>query len=1313
PMAYARASAQGLFQNTAAPLPIAGQGIINVSRGVMLDVAGQFADERPSSSMPYQEKVLLTGGSVSLTGYSVLMGPGSLVDASGGIRARPNGKFQYGNGGSISLLAGKDPSLSTTVGGQLRIDGVLQAYSVAKGGSLSLQANSIQLGGSSAIDGALVLQPDFFRKGGFTNYSLKGIGTRAPDGSYEPGVTVAAGTVIEPVAESWRHMPHADPRKLNTALRRLDDHQSTLTASILTEMDSSSDLRGYGFRRLGMDALFPVLLPEGLRQPAGLSLSATGYDDPFTMDGIEALGIVDIQTGAKILTDAGATVRLSGDLVRIAGEITAPGGTIEITGRSSFRLPQNAVAAFALPTVHLTPSAKLSVAGKTIPLDDPYGWNAGIIHPGGTISIKGNILAEAGSILDASGTSAILDFHPSRIDPALAGSVPANAGLNSTPWQRRAVAVRVDSDGGRIALSGSQFLYVDSTLLAKPGGDTALGGTLSVSSGRFYPAGESRTAADTNLFVAASGSSSRVADTASLAGLTNSLLASSTPDNFLATALLTPPTGSQGIGFFAMDRFTRGGFDFLDLGFEYFQNASPIPYGGNLEFIEPVSIAARGAVRLAGGGVIRSTFPVSVSAPYVAIGQEFRPPLNPSDPFLPFLEFNAGTGGTPIHNFAPTGGSGSLSVSAKLIDLGTLVARGISETRFASEGDIRGNGILSVAGRLSFQAAQMYPTTGADFDVFAYDDGTNKGSISFVSPTTPALPLSAGGRLRMFADSIRIAGNLRAPLGSIVLGWDGAAASKPQNTVVGNAATLPATSSLTLAGGSSVSVSGVDPVTGAELLVPFGISPDGLTWIDPRGVDITVSGLPERGISLAGGSVTMDSNAVIDLRGGGDLLAYRWIPGIGGSADLLGTATRAWSSGSEYNAGDLVLHGGKTWSARRDIDPADFTASPVPSESLYWSFVPESYAVLPGSGMAFAPFNAFNTGVNSGGLSGDPGFVASNLRIGEQIFLPGSAGLPAGLHTLLPRRYAILPGAFLVVPQSGSLANTGTVRSTRSPGALRSSPSNTSAYAREEGSFFVSGRTRNGLIDSITPSALLSRFEIVPPAVLADRVEIETYRANEFLSTAAARLDLPKTQMLPKDSAPLQIHGKLGLSLAGRVLSPSISGGRGTSIDISSDSPMAIHSGLPPAGVNALLQASILNSWNAESLLIGGQRTSEPNGTRVDVRTGSLILDAPLLTAGEVILVSKSDLEITEGSSISTNGKGSPSQSLSIDGDGALVAVSDSLAGVSRSSTTGAESTLRIGPNTNLTGSAVAIDSSRSSMIDSSLSISADSLALG
>jgi filamentous hemagglutinin family protein len=1315
PLAYALASASGTYSGVAAPSPIAGQGIIQLAQGTTLDVAGQMLDERVTADIAYPEKVLLEGGSVSLTGYSVLLGKKSLIDASGGVRARTNGKFQYGNGGSISLLAGKDPALSTTTGGALEMNGVLQAYSVAEGGSLTIQANAIQIGGS-APNGVLGISPDFFQKGGFTSYSLTGIGTRADNDSIIPGVRVADGTVIEPIAESWRHMPFTSGPKLLNALSRLDSHRSVQTDSILTSLSGGDDTTQLGHRNLGMDALFPVLLPEGLRQAASLSLAAVGYDDSFTEDRIEALGVVDLGPGSKILTDAGATVRLSGDMVRVASEISAPGGTIEISGRSSFRLPSTTVATFALPTVHITGAAKLSVAGITIALDDPYGWNAGIIHPGGTIEISGNILAEAGSILDASGTTSVLDFHPSRLNPSLVTEVPKNSGLNTAPWQKRAVAVSVDSDGGRIELTGSQFLYVDSALLGKSGGDSALGGTLSLSSGRFYASGDSRTGADTNLYVGASGLASTLADTTAIAGITNSLLTSTTPDAYLEASMLAAPAGSSGIGFFAMDRFAAGGFDFLDLGYKYFASASPIPYGGNLEFLEPVSISARGAVRLAGGGVIRSTFPVSVSAPYVAIGQEFRAPLNPADPYQPFREYNAGTGGTPTYNFAPTGGAGSLAINSSLIDIGTLVTQGLATASFsAPSGDIRGNGILNVAGSINLAASQVYPTTGADFDVFAYDNGPDSGAISVISTSTPALPLSAGGRLRMFADTINIAGNLRAPMGSIVLGWDGTVESKPTNFVVGTTAALSTTSSLSLSQGASISVSGIDPLSGAEILVPYGVSPDGLSWIDPRGVDITVSGLPERGVSLAAENVAMDDGAAIDLRGGGDLFAYRWIPGVGGSSDLLGTTTVAWSSNTEYSAGDLVLHGGKTWSARRDLDPTDFTTSPEPSESIYWNLVPESYAILPGTSYAFSPFNSFNTGENSGSLGGDPGYVSSSLRVGEKISLPSSSGLAAGSYTLLPRRYALLPGAYLVVPQSGSLASTGSVRTTRSPGALKSSAANNRAIEMQEGSRFVYGTTQNGLSPTAETSAVFSRFEVVPPSVIENRIEFDKYQANSFLSAAASRLGLAETQRLPKDSAPLKIQGNTGLYLRGSVLSPSAAGGLSADIDLSSNSPIAIHAtGAPPIGALAALDASLLNSWNAGSLLIGGLRSEESGGTRLDVRTDSLSIDAPLITAGEILLASNEELTLADGSSVVSSGTAGSAEEILIDGDGTLIRVSPVQAVVSRSNRTGDPAALlEIGANTKLQGTSVVLDSSRSSVIDSSLDIQATNLVLG
>lgn len=67
------------------------------------------------------------------------------------------------------------------------------------------------------------------------------------------------------------------------------------------------------------------------------------------------------------------------------------------------------------------------------------------------------------------------------------------------------------------------------------------------------------------------------------------------------------------MGNFAVNRFTAGGFDSLDLGAK-FVDASPISFGGNVEFQGPVSITARGNLRVAAGGVIRANNAVNLTA---------------------------------------------------------------------------------------------------------------------------------------------------------------------------------------------------------------------------------------------------------------------------------------------------------------------------------------------------------------------------------------------------------------------------------------------------------------------------------------------------------------------------------------------------------------------------------------------------------------------------------------------------------------------------------------------------------------------------
>ncbi|MDX2079189.1 MAG: filamentous hemagglutinin family protein [Terrimicrobiaceae bacterium] len=1339
PFEFARLSALGTFANAPAPSVLPGRGAIVVGGNAVLSTAGMLVDDRSGSSEWALGGRIFNGGEIALQGYSVLLEPGSLLDVSGGVYAEGTGDFVFGDGGAISILSGRDPDLATSVGGELRLGGALLGFSGSSGGSLTIQSTLIQIGGAADDPRATVFGPQFFQTGGFSAFELVGLGGRSSSGAFLPAVRVAPGTIIDARADSLivrpsvdfaasidRALAYAGPSRTRTLTRAIQNaFGRTGPAGVAASIASAG--ADVGFRHLGADLILPTSLQEGLREPVNVTLRGLGFDDNFTENRVEGMGIVLLGEGSAIRTDAGGRITIAGDFIDLAGELSAPGGTISISGRSSFRLPQELTnqASFALPTVQIQPGARLFAGGKSIALPDAFGRRAGILHPGGRISVSGNIVALPGSVLDVSGSTAVFDFHPAQVTASSDDLVPENAGLNSVPWGLRTVPVRLDSDGGSISLAGSQAVYSDATLLGAAGGSLARGGKLSISSGRFYAAGSSRTGADTNLIVQQTGSAATFGGASRLVGVTSAFLTASNPEVALTSGFGAPPD-SRGLGFFAVETFEAGGFDSLDLGFNYDLNATPIPFGGNVEFRGPVSISARGAVRLAGGGVIRADAPVTITAPYVAVGQEFRAPLNPNESIPLFREFIAASGATPVYFFSPTSGAGTFSINASLVDVGTLTTQGIGRVSVtARNGDIRGSGTLSVQGDVVFTAAQIYPTTLASFDIFAYDPSGSTGSVTFVRSGNRPVPLSAGGALRVFATTINQGGVLRAPLGSITLGWDGldtdpstTAVDAPFNAAVGSTTATPVAGEVNLSGGSVTSVSAIDPVSGRGLLIPYGVSPDGLAWIDPRGVDITVSGIPTRGITIGGNNVVMNSGATIDLRGGGDLLAYRWIPGNGGSLDLLGTPTTNWSATASYDAGDLVIFGNETWSARVDIDPGDFAVSPSPEPSRYWAKVPQSYALVPDFGGEYSPFNPFNTGEQAGRLGGDPGFVDSSLPFGERIRIGPGSTLAEGSYVLLPRRYGLLPGAHLVIPQEGRLSDSSVWRSTSFP-TLRDQRGPVAASETAEGSFLLSGYTENRFRPAGGAGGLFSRFEILPPDVLAGRARYDLFTASDFLSAAASRLEVERTQILPRDAAPLAIHGNSGLTLSGQVLATAASGGRGAAIDISSLAEIIVGTptGVPSPGA-VVLSPSKLSAWGAESLLIGGIRRQDAVGYTVDVRSAKVFLAGAnsSLSAADIILASTEQLTVEAGARILTSGRASfRADPLSVTGSGAMIRVSaDPDAAVIRTGlTTSTLPRLTIGDGATLSGESVLVDSTYGTEISPSAQLIADVLTLG
>lgn len=1160
-------------QENLAALPVLDptRGFVRIAPGARIDVSGLWVDDRPRSATAGSLPIILDGGEIVLEALRVRLEAGSSLNASGGMLAFVNngrtsltsGNLLYGNGGSIGLLAGLDPAVSGQIGGELALLGSYVAYGGLgkEGGELRLRAQQVQIGGGNPGGGILHLTEEFFQRGGFSTFEISGVGREETPGSgvFATALLIASGT------------------------RLAVTHQSLVAVPFLRDGTLGGQL---------------VVAPEGSRTPTRFAFGATGANNSFT--GLQvARGSIVLGEGAEILAGPRGVVGFKGQTVDILGGVFAPGGQIAVAGatRTTSAFP-NAVG--PLVTVYLGPRSILSTAGKTLVLPDGYGRRRGVVLPGGTISVQGNVAAVAGAVLDVSGTRGQLDLTLAERGVVFS-EIPLRSGLNRPLVSIQGIPTWLESDAGAITLKGGEFLYSSANLLGFAGGKSALGGSLTIASGRFSADGNQ---ADNQINLTVREGLSLL--TAGLVGGTG--------------ASLSVGGVSPQWGYFSVGDFRAGGFDLLDLQ-------------GNVEFRGPVSLTAARGLRVGTGGVIWADSRVQLTAPYVALGQPFADPLAEGETVRLFQQVLAGT--TTELFFEPTYGPGSVVVQANLIDLGTTSFQNIGRVQlFAPTGDVRGSGTVNLRGALEIQAGQIYPTTATSLNLIVYDPDTaggHFGSIVIRGGSSRPQPFSAGGELNFYATLIEQRGVLRAPFGSITLGYDGTG-DAPVDPITGSKLAFPVTSSLVLGRGSETSVSG------RGLFLPYGITEDGNSWIDPHGVDITSAGLKEKSIRFAGAEVTAEAGSLVDLRGGGELFAYRFVAGNGGPEDVLG------KSGV--------------------------------------------FAVLPGYGFGYAPYSPFNT------ATGDAGFVDGTLKVGDRVYLSGGGSLPAGYYTLLPARYALLPGAFLVTP-SGSAP-------------LKS-------ITRLDGSSLVGGFQDNGGKAGRVPMVVWKGFEVAPAAVVRERAEYEVLAANAFLRLRAAQLGVER-QDLPMDSGGLVFQARTSLTLSGSVAASPGFGGRGARIDLST--PTDIWIGNTSVGVPAgttFLNSAVLSGWKADSLLIGGSRTRSSEGYLLEASSGTVTVAnaGGVLESPEILLMAREALVFHAGSSIVAKGKAASSL-VEVEGDGVLARVSSSgdvrtiRSGVTESAT----AQMTVGAGVTLEGTSVVLDSAAGFWVDPSAAVVSRNVSL-
>lgn len=917
-----------------------------------------------------------------------------------------------------------------------------------------------------------------------------------------------------------------------------------------------------------------VVSPE-LRSPVSLVFATDRADTGF--------GTIVLSDGA--LVDAGllgSVVLSAQNLIAVSGSIAAAGGGIAL------ELPPPNVGDTFDPTrmIWLGGNAHLTTAGAVRTYAGLLPGPQGDVLAGGSITLdaaNGFLVAQENSRLDVSGSSARLFV------PVVRGS---RYGYEEA---------RVVSNAGSIALAAREGILYDGLLFGAPGGagelagSTARGGEIRIEFDRenrlFNP--DSNPAIQERLLAARS---LHVAESAF--GYAGRYAAGAAVDNL------------DLIGFAGVVRSTiaAGGFDSLALASE-----NEIRFDGSvhLRLDRAISLEAPNVVVVDGAAI-------ALESAYVNLGPTRRDRQSES-----------------LRMPASVDGGGSLSVAARHIDLtGSLALVGVATTSLVASEDVRLRGVgnsvvvgdtttvellgrLQSAGDVTLRSRQVYAATLADFTFELSTFGT--GTLRFERNDAPDAPvLSGAGAIRARADVIEQFGVLKAPLGTIDLKAD-------TRLQLGAASTAGGRGSIT-------------SVSGEGQIIPFG-----RTTLNGRQYIYTIDGslrtidsIPEKNVILDAPSIALDAGARIDISGGGDLLAWEFVPGPGGSADVL---------------------------------------EPANSAGLY--------AILPGLQSSFGPYDAELHGATTGLKAGDSVAIEQSIP-----------GLAAGTYTLLPARYGLLPGAFLVRVEAG---------------AQDVLPRDVTRGA--DGAWRVPGRVGSVGLDGYALSSRTLALQVAPGDWARSQSEYIETRAGTFFAEGSNRL--------PLDAGRLSILAQTQLSLDAAVIAVISGNGRGGEVGIAAQKLAIVGNGARAADGFVEIDYRALNALGVDTLLIGGVRTAGSAGAiavranEVDVNIGNLAPGlspeaARPLSAPEIEFVSSGRIDIRSGSSIVAEGSRDVSPgAIRLSGDGAYLRVAGGeQAALSRTETVRAAGELSVEAGALLKAGSIIADATRETILEAQLDFS-------
>jgi filamentous hemagglutinin len=361
--------------------------------------------------------------------------------------------------------------------------------------------------------------------------------------------------------------------------------------------------------------------------------------------------------------------------------------------------------------------------------------------------------------------------------------------------------------------------------------------------------------------------------------------------------------------------------------------------------------------------------------------------------------------------------------------------------------------------------------------------------------------------------------------------------------------------------------------------IPFGTLQAGNDWVYGLRGDVSlVLGeslpVPQQAVALDAGVIDIAAGAVIDISGGGDLLGYEFIPGPTGKVDALSALER-----------------------------------------------PGRFAVIPGLNVDYAPI--------------DPQEGSGTLRPGDSIHLSaGADGLPAGDYVLLPARYALLPGAFVVEAQSGYTdLPTGELLRQLDGSAI------VSGYRRTQGTTFADARTGG--------------FAVRTAAQLAQEALFVTTRASQFFAAKAD--DGATVARLPQDAGVLALNAVTALNIDGALRASAAAGARGAAVDVSAQNLRVAEAAVAAPG-EVVVSASDLQDLGAESILLGARRRSGAAGTTLETAASRVTVEADL-SAAEIVIAASEEVRLASGAQLNATGDLPVTDRYLTSGDGAFLRV--------------------------------------------------------